>query len=569
MKFLKPILIGLLVVIILLFVGVAIFIKTLDVDKIKNDIAKKISDSIGREVAIEKLSFHFDAPRNLTLKIRNLSIYESAELKSAPLAVIESIDSTLDLGTFMKKRQILISNIDIKSPRIDVVKNGVVPFTGKEISDIKDLSATQLRLQIPNFSLNQSVPFKLDFALLSEKQNIHLKGVVTTFEEKETVRLDEFHITTNLSELSLNDLKNSMPSLNDIPLTESLQGHFEIIIEQMVVGHEGILLLSAHGNLREGRVAIDYLTNPLEQVQMHFTISESDININTFDLSLGQGTMSGKARIQDYSGEQKISVNMDIKEIPAEMIKIPDVDMTIYGKISGQMSGQGKGLSESMLTETFKGDGIISMQDGRIADVNILKTVLSKITFVPGLAEKVENNLPEKYKQKLKNNDTILEEVQLKIEIQNGLMTYQPLTINADGFILTSNGSVDKESNLKFNGHMVIPEDLSSSMIETVEELLPLSDSNNQIRIPFRSYQGKIKDFVPYPDIEDVAKEALKNRGKDELKDLIFKALDIEEEKIETQNGEDPSADSQEQQEERPEQILIENVLDSLFKKLD
>ena len=68
---------------------------------------------------------------------------------------------------------------------------------------------------------------------------------------------------------------------------------------------------------------------------------------------------------------------------------------------------------------------------------------------------------------------------------------------------------------------------------------------------------------------KELAKKVLQNRGKDELKRAIFRALDIEETPANPQQtpGEEPSQGEETPQEEtRPEKILIDGIFDAIFK---
>jgi len=138
------------------------------------------------------------------------------------------------------------------------------------------------------------------------------------------------------------------------------------------------------------------------------------------------------------------------------------------------------------------------------------------------------------------------------------------IELDADGFLFLANGRLNMERELSLAAEFYIPEELSSAMSSSVQELTYLLDANGRIFIPLQSYTGDIKDFVIYPDVEYLTKQIIGNKGKDELKKALFKALDIET-TSNTENTQDGQNNQIEENDNSPEKVLIEDVLDAIF----
>jgi hypothetical protein len=214
------------------------------------------------------------------------------------------------------------------------------------------------------------------------------------------------------------------------------------------------------------------------------------------------------------------------------------------------------------------------VRNGRIKDINLLKAALNKISFIPNLASEVESKLPQRYKEKLKAKDTVLEKVNIDTMVSEGIMFIKKAEVIADGFSLLANGQVDFKQDLALNADLYVPPDLSESMVAASQELKYFLDNSKRIHIPLRSYRGPLSRFKTYPDVEDLGKEVLRNRGKQELKRVLFKALDIDEETSEgaaadggsSQQGavsEDLEALPEKSQPSSEDQ-LIDNILDMI-----
>jgi hypothetical protein len=249
--------------------------------------------------------------------------------------------------------------------------------------------------------------------------------------------------------------------------------------------------------------------------------------------------------------------DLQIKDLTAHVA----MPVQIVGRINGQWTGQGEGFTESQIASNFIGQGKIDLKDGRILDVNILKTVLNKLSFIPDVVAKIEQNLPEKYKEKLEQKDTVLEDVTIDASIRDGALQITRAEMNVDGFMASARGKVDFHQNLELWADLYIAADLSASMIAAAQELSYFLDDRNQIHIPFKPYSGALKDFYMYPDIEGIGMEIIKNRGREELRNVLKKALGAEDEPSAqpTQTGEPPVP---EQKEVSPEEAVIEKILD-------
>jgi len=230
--------------------------------------------------------------------------------------------------------------------------------------------------------------------------------------------------------------------------------------------------------------------------------------------------------------------------------------------MNGYFKGSGEGMSKVALEKSLIADGTIELINGRIADVNLLKEALSKLSFFPDLANRIETNLPEKYKEVLNRKDTILGEVKIDMQIHSGALMIDQAEVNADGFLATAHGQLDLNQNLSLKADFYVESELSNSMVNTSEELSYLLDENKQIHISFKPYSGKLENFRMVPDVGDLGAAIIRNRGREELRKVIFKALDLDDRPVlEPSDGQEVAPEEQGQS---PEEALIENILDMI-----
>ena len=125
---------------------------------------------------------------------------------------------------------------------------------------------------------------------------------------------------------------------------------------------------------------------------------------------------------------------------------------------------------------------------------------------------------------------------------------------------------------LSLRSEMFVDPEVSAEWMGKVAGLDILKDSSERLRIPFRDYRGPVTKLgPPLPNLKDVAKQYYENRGKEELKGVLRKALDLEEPAAPTVTGTQQLEPGQKAPGTPPavrtEDILID-ALDGLLKKL-
>ncbi|HQP10073.1 MAG TPA: AsmA family protein [Candidatus Omnitrophota bacterium] len=637
MKIVKIIFLTLLVVCLVLFLGVFIFLKTVDLNRFKGQITQQASKALGRDVQMKHVTFNFSVMNGMTLHLSGLSIADDSAFSSDSMLYIDSSHLGVDFLAFLLKRQILVSNIELDSPRINLVRNsdgrinvqelgvktgapeladskgasskdadpsikrgegpekgfgfgemlirmvrisdGTVVFTDRMTVPPQTISAGRIKLEISNVSLNAPFPFSAEASVWSNHRNIRVSGLARIDMDNQQARIDDMKIETDLADILLDRLYKEIPASQEAGLQEKMEGEFVMNVHQMILGQNGLLVLSSDGQLKDGKIQIKDSPIPIKDVNARLTVTESDAEIEDLTMPLASGQVKISGRMMEYLTKQKFLIDLDISAVQldelGEQIKLP---AKLEGQVQVKSKMNGQGITPEAVKASLTADGAISVKDGKVVDINILSLVLSKISFIPNLAEKIEASLPEKYKEKLKAKDTILEKVEVKAKIDKGMMFINNAEVNADGFLVIANGKVDFDQNLDLNADFFIPSDLSAGLTGVSNELTYFFDNEKRIHIPFKPYSGKLAALRMYPDIEDIGKEILRGKGEEELKKVIFKALDINQEQPtaeqypaqegQPQTGQTDSGQTetpaQEPVQARPEEQLINDIIDMI-----
>ncbi len=438
------------------------------------------------------------------------------------------------------------------------LSDGKISF--KEIAPGIFFEAGQINLKMTDLSLTDPFPVNLQAAVLSDQPNIFVDGTCRVNLPNQIVQLKNTKISTDLSSISLSKLQASVSSLKGVQLPEQLAGKFNASMDSLELSPQGVSFFVIKGGWSQGSVKLKQLAIPLEDIRLQFQQSENKLSVDEFFAKLGRGQFAAKATVDDYSGKQNVTGQMNVDGVDLfEVVEQKDQPVKLAGLVFGKWSIQAQGLEPAKFQQSLSGGGEVDVKNGRLSDMNILKLVLSKISIVPGLAEKLEQSLPDRYKEKLTEKDTVLNKVHLVMTASNGSVTVNPAEIDADSFLLSSMGNVGFDQSYSFNGSLSIPADLSASMISVVPDLQYLLDEQQRILIPVK-IKGKGSQInPPMPDLKYLGERI----GKRELEKVLDKVFNKGEKNTPASNDSNPNSAPKEK---RPEQQILENILDRIFK---
>ena len=633
MKILKILFTLVFVAILLAGIGIFLFLKSFDITKYKPKIIEEASKALGREVDLRDIALNFSPGEGVTVDIRDLTVKDNPDFSKDDFLFIKDINLGIDVFSYLAKKQILVSQVKIRSPQITLIRNasgqlnaqtlkinvkkkngektslrpsvslgslayaaegepqnetskgldllirsieledGILIYKDEMFNPPMLIEIPQIDLTIDDFSLDEPFDFLLEASLFSQGKNISATGKADIDAAAASFSLKDVKIDCDLSTISVGKLEESIPMLKSAGLEGGMKGRLNAVIHQMVTGKQGLSSLSLTGSLTGGKIKTKYLALPFNNIETNFEITEKDAKIKEASLNLGVGTLTAEGGVEDYLKEQKFSLNIvssgvDLREI----ISQGGQSVSLEGKLFADFNIEGKGFNPNQkMFNSLSGDGLLEVKEGKLIGINVLRVVLDKISMIPNLVEDIEENLPEKYKEQLKSEDTMLKKVKMVTKIADGHLTIDNSEIRTDAFLLSGAGILSFNQELDLSASLSIPKDLTESMVASAQPLSYLVDETGEIAIPL-SVSGKIPNLAFLPDLEYLGKKIIATRGREELQKVLDDVFGREEEATpaETAPGtEAPSGTAppvEKEKEKSPEQQLIEGVLDKIFK---
>jgi len=350
-------------------------------------------------------------------------------------------------------------------------------------------------------------------------------------------------------------------SLKDVPLPQSLKGLFNLTVTEATAGPKGLVTMQTQGTLSQGSIRMKELAVPIDAVDMKFQADQTNATLESLSMTLGsKGSVKAQGKVLDYLAKQDFDATLEVKDINiAEVVDQKDAPVKMEGLIYANVKASGQAANLNSII----GDGNVEVKEAKLKDLNVLKLVLDKISVIPNLSEKVKASLSEKYLKKLEDKDTTINTIAATIAIASGLINVNPIDVQADEFAFNGQCQADFAQKYTLTGAFMIPKELAAAMVNGASELQYLRDIDGNISFVLTvSGQGAGTPSVT-PDVGSLMKNAVMNKGKEELGRMLHKALGGADSGAETQStdGSTPTAGQK-----SPESEIIDGIFGSIFK---
>lgn len=608
MKILKIIFISIIVLAIALTAGAIIFIKTFDVNRLKPQIIGTVSKALNRQVDFEKAELAISLRQGISLKINNLNITDDPAFGKDSFLTVQEASLGVDVLKALFQRKINISNVIIESPRISIirkkdgsintqsiarktsgekkeaisvktsaplaipallissleVKNGKVIFIDNFFEPALQLEVSDLSIAVTRFSLNERFPFLVEAAILSSKKNIKIEGKAQIDLKINEVTISELKAATDLSQLLVEKIPVTFPMLKGAILPVSLNGILDIGVQKLTAGLKGLSAFTTDVSLTNGKMQLKELAVPVRDIVMTAKITDKNITVEKISANIGQGAIQAQGTIKDYLTKQSYAIDASLDNLSLQEIVSQDkMPVKTEGIAATKIKIKGEGFAPEALKANLSGAIDLSVVKAKLKDINVLRTVLDKISFIPGLSEKITDKLPDKFKDRLGQKDTSLKDIKLPVSIENGRFIVSDATLGAEEFMFKGKGYAGFDGVYSLEGSFLIPAELSLAMVSSVEQLQYLLDSDEQIYIPLK-ISGNAATLKFTVDGEYIAKKMFMEQGTQQLFKVINKALGSKEQPAGGQSAEGGQA-PQQQGTEEAEQTTEGKIKDILL----
>ncbi len=548
----KKFLIIIFTVFAVVIAGLFVYLQFFDANQYRGILVEKASEALGRAVTIDDINLTVALDKGVSLKLSGVAVADGPHFSDAPLLSAESVWLNVDVKRLISGQNLKVNSFKISDASINIRQH---------ISDeLRAITIDHFDFQAANIADGSAFPFNGALMALSEKQNITFNGKARVDSAAKQLSLTDVNLRSDLSTIAMDQLTQVVPQVKDLGVTDNLQGVIDLNLEELIVDDQTMPAVNMKGSFKNGSITLKELGVPIKEINADIGLADDVLTLKNIAARIYSGSVGGDVRLINIFQNPLVQVNVKCEQLLTEdLLDGKGLPVDLRGVMRAEVELAGL-LAE--IPAGLKGNVSFTMDEARIVDLNVLDVVFSHISFVPNLAEKVSGNLPGKYKEKLDVKDTELKIVYAEGKLVAGDLNYM-VNVEADEFLAYLTGVFQLNQTIDNTTHVYIPKDLSDSLIQSVEELSALLDNQGRIHIPFKQYSGPVDRIEILPDLGQVGRRVIEQKGKQELRDAIYKALDID---TPSQNPSDKN--TQPKQEKPIEQQLLDGLLNEipLFK---
>jgi len=560
MKVFKIVLISLAVVAVLVAVAAVIIIKTVDINKFKPQIVEQADKALARKVDFQNASLGVGF-NGIGLKINGLTISEDPAFGQGEFLSVKSISVGVDVLGYLLRQQVSITGIVIDAPRVTIIRKkdgsinaqtiakpaegqvpaaapaalpalliasirgqgGQVRYIDQSFEPAITVEVSSLGFQVNHLSLTEPFPFAVQASVFSGQQNIRVEGKCRVDLATGSASVTDLKASTDLAKLTLALIPTAVPLVPAQVLPAELKGIVDVSVPELKAGAAGLSQMSADVALSNGYARFKEMGAPVRSIAKSVKITEKDMLVNSFSAAIGDGTIKGSGWLKNYLTGQDFQFEMSAEKLSLkDLVAQEQLPVKIEGLAAAKGQVKGHGFTPDDLKNNLVGDAAVTVAQAKLKDMNVLKTVLDKISVIPGLGESLQNSLPDNYRKKLEQKDTVFADIAVPVTIVNGRIIIPETQLSSeDLFIFKAKGDAGFDGTFSMEGSFLIPAELSGAMVKAVSQLQYLRNGDGMIYIPLKvngAAGAKVQFTV---DAGYMTKKILENQAQQQVMKLL------------------------------------------------
>lgn len=372
------------------------------------------------------------------------------------------------------------------------VSDGTLRFIDKTAKPAAETSIEQLDFKASNISLDGTIPFELEAAILgASRQNVRIVGQVADLANPKA----EFTLTSRALELGQGTEDAPADALRDLELKGSLSlPKAGPRVDAAVRSSSGTFAGSDYRDL-----AVDFaLANQVAKIEK--------LSASAFD---GEISVTGRYDMRNAK-RPSFDVKTTLTSLQLDAIvtsQSPKSAGQMRGELGGTLSLAGAGSGWEQIKPNLTGRGNLLLVDGVLKDVNLADAALEGITGVPGLSNLLSPSLRSQYPAVFGVGDTEFENMDAKIDIRGGQANFRDFRLAARDYAIAGEGRYSLDNQLDMSTVMTFSQALSDDLVQSAAPMAYLRSPEGRVAIPVKLV-GAPPDIKTVPDAGYVAKAA-------------------------------------------------------------
>jgi len=180
---------------------------------------------------------------------------------------------------------------------------------------------------------------------------------------------------------------------------------------------------------------------------------------------------------------------------------------TVRGSLGGNINVTGKTGSFDEMKPTLKGDGKLTLTDGKLVGVNIGGQALKKVQKLPAIGSLVPDRVVKNHPELFSNPDTDIQLASLSFVLAGPRITSHDIKVQTVDYNLLGDGWFDMDKNIDLAARIVLSPQFSKELIEQKKAVAFIANPDGQIDVPLQIV-GQLPKPKVLPNMTELASRA-------------------------------------------------------------
>jgi AsmA protein len=251
---------------------------------------------------------------------------------------------------------------------------------------------------------------------------------------------------------------------------------------------------------------------PYQNLKLQVALKQKQARVTTLRLKAFSGDIvaTGNTRLEASAPmEASISfTNLDIQQaLDSQKSKAAG---TVRGTLGGKIQVSGKTGTFDEMKPTLKGNGNLTLTNGKLIGVNIGGQALKKVQHLPAIGKLVPDAVVKNHPELFSNPDTDIQLASLTFVLEGPRITSHDIKAQTVDYNLLGDGWFDMDKNIDLAAEIVLSPQFSKELVEQKKEVAFIANKDGQIDIPLQVV-GQLPKPQVLPNVTELAQLATNN----------------------------------------------------------
>jgi hypothetical protein len=180
---------------------------------------------------------------------------------------------------------------------------------------------------------------------------------------------------------------------------------------------------------------------------------------------------------------------------------------TVRGTLGGNIKVSGKTGTFDEMKPTLRGQGNLTLTNGKLVGVNVGGQALSKVQNLPAIGNLVPDSVIKNHPELFSNPDTDIQLASLTFVLEGPRITSHDIKVQTVDYNLLGDGWFDMDKNIDLEARIVLSPQFSKELIEQKKEVAYVANQDGQIDVPLQVV-GQLPKPQVLPNVTELAQRA-------------------------------------------------------------